>query len=165
MAWTPPADWANLEVVTNTKLNAQVRDNMRELWHRVAYVEATATVSNTTATEAAPLFVLSSGAVTYGGFPVMIEVFAPRMFGVGANLFDDTTNLGRLTHAAAGMSVLGWSARRYLTPAAGSHTYRIGTWQTGGTSNGIDAGAGGVDGGGVGLLMPAYIAVWEKGGA
>jgi hypothetical protein len=32
--WTAPADWANGELVTDTKLNAQVRDNLQYLWQK-----------------------------------------------------------------------------------------------------------------------------------
>lgn len=32
--WTAPADWANGELVTDTKLNAQVRDNLQTLYQK-----------------------------------------------------------------------------------------------------------------------------------
>ena len=67
------------------------------------------------------------------------------------NLWDDTTDLGRIAHIAnpaAGSLGLPLYGIRELTPTAATHTFRIRAWRV--TANGtVTAGAGGVD--------PAYV--------
>jgi hypothetical protein len=162
MAWTEPATFAtNESPLTSTKLNTHLRDNMRELWHRVARVEFPADVTTTTATEASPLDVVSSGAITYAAYPTLIKFYAPRILlpsAGGLSLWDASTDLGRLAFGTNGSfaGVLETS----LTPTAASHTYKVRIWQTGGTTSTAYAGAGGV-----GVMRPGWIEVWQKGGA
>jgi hypothetical protein len=163
MAWTAPATFSTSEVVTATKLNTHIRDNMKELWHEVAYVEFTANVASTTATEVAPLDVVSSGAITYVANPIIIEFGCNGYNANGSsgalNLWDDLTDLGRLHHIHTGTGYPYFRSRR-LTPTAASHTYKVRLWTTGGVSSTVYAGAGGV-----GVELPGYIRVLQKGGA
>lgn len=163
MAWTPPEDFSHEEIVTATKLNANLRDNMKEVWREVAYVEVTSNVS-VPGSEAAPTDVVSSGAITYAATPILIEFFCPD---VAANtnastwvsLWDDTADRGRLFKVSAdanGHGDSGIYAARRLTPTAASHTYKIRGWNAGI----IQAGAGGV-----GTLLPGFIRIQQKGGA
>jgi hypothetical protein len=162
MAWTVPATFAtNESPLTSTKLNTHLRDNMRELWHEVAYVEFTSDVTTTTATEAAPLDVVSSGAITYAAYPILVEVYSPYWLLNGAggvSLWDDATDLGRLWDGIAGNGAA--LLCRRLTPTAASHTYKARIWQTGGSTSTANAGAGGA-----GVTLPGYIRILQKGGA
>ena len=145
---------------------ADVPVDMQELAERVeavlpeqiAYAELTANISCPANTSAD---VVSSGAVTYDGKPILIEFYAPAL-DVGAPsgvsylaLYDGATELGWLALAAWG-TVGGTTpvlARRRLTPTPGSHTYRI-RLGTSNTAGGIRASAGGP-----GLNLPAYIRI------
>jgi hypothetical protein len=162
MAWTAPRTWTNGEIVTQTMLNTDVRDNGREYWHEVAYVEFTSSVTTTTGTEAAPVDVVSSGAITYVANPLIIEFFSPQYSignNIGAlNLWDDATDLGRLNHTNQNLTYAAHLVRR-LTPSAASHTYKVRIWTTGGASTTAAAGAGGA-----GVVLPGYIRVLQKGG-
>lgn len=162
MAWSTPRTWVNGEIPTQTEFNTDVRDNMRELWHEVAYVEFTADVASTTATEAAPLDIVSSGARTYVANPLLIEFFCVRAnHSVRISLWDDVTDLGRwwASDAATDSQNPIFLARR-LTPTAASHTYKARLWTSGGASATVSAGAGGVA-----TKLPGYIRVLQKGGA
>jgi hypothetical protein len=164
VAWNAPADWANLEVVTHTKLNAQLRDNMKELWHQIAYTEFTGNVSSTTTVAD----VVSSGAITYSAFPIIIEFSSPAV-DPGANqtlslsLWDGVIDLGIIaqistpTNASSGASSSVYESRQ-LTPSAASHTYKVRTTNSAGTGT-VKAGAGGA-----GVLMPGFIRIWQRGG-
>lgn len=160
MAWTDPPSYTNGQIVTQTDLHVGLRDNMRELYHPVAYVEFNADVPSTAA-EATPTDVVSSGAVTYPAYPILIEFFAPGITiptGGALNLWDGSTDLGRLTFSGAiGTDIPAYAVRR-LTPTAASHTYKVRLWSSSGT-NTVRAGAGGT-----GVLLPGYIQVWQRGG-
>jgi hypothetical protein len=162
MAWGVPRTWTNTEIVTQTMMNTDVRDNMRELWHEVAYVEFTTTASTTTHTEAAPLDVVSSGALTYVANPIIVEFFGP-LYSIGnnvgaLNLWDGSTDLGRLNGLNQNFSYA-VHLRRRLTPTAASHTYKVVLWTTGAAATSVLAGAGGA-----GVAMPGYIRILQKGG-
>jgi hypothetical protein len=172
MAWTDPQTFAtNESPLTSTKLNTNLRDNMRELWHEVAYVEfaATVTASAGVNTEAAPLDVVSSGAVTYIAAPTLVEFYCPiskftstagAVLG-GISLWDSATDLGRLlTQSGTSETNSGevYAARRF-TPTAASHTYKVRIWAGTGASAVVSAGAGGV-----GVTLPGYIRVLQRGG-
>lgn len=127
----------------------------------LAYAEITASVTLASTTEATPTNVISAGAVTFDGSTrVCIEFYCVLLVGGTAgssfvNLWDDTTtDLGRLgqgTVAGGGTPCL---VRRFLTPSAAVHTYRVRGW-TGTTGNGaVNAGAGGAA-----TYMPAYIRI------
>lgn len=163
MAWSDPQTqltFATSEIVTATKLN-KVRDDLDEVWRRLAYVEFTSDVTTTTATEASPLDVVSAGAISFEAKPIRIEFFTPALTLAAAgaiSLWDASTDLGRLSHATT-ISEIPTTVSRILTPSAASHTYKIRIWQTGGSTSRARAGAGGV-----GTMLPGYIAIWAKGG-
>lgn len=165
MAWTAPRTWVTSETVTSTMMNTHVRDNLGQLWHELAYVEFTSGVLIAAGVlEASPTDIVSAGAITYSGFPILVEFEAPGFTPAGAttgalNLWEDSTDKGRLTASSvtnATVPTLRLS-RRY-TPASGSKTLKIRGWNTGGNNYTIPAGAGGV-----GTSMPGYIRVWERG--
>jgi hypothetical protein len=162
MAWTAPRTWTNGEIVTQTMLNTDVRDNGREYWHEVAYVEFTANVgiTNGVHTEIAPVDIVSSGALTYVANPILIEFWCPGYVagGTGAlNLWDGATDLGRLNDNV-NVQMYPYKAVRRLTPTAASHTYKLRGWANGGNGT-VVAGAGGA-----GVLMPGFIRILQKGG-
>lgn len=163
MAWSVPRTWVNGEIVTQTEMNTHVRDQFREVWRRVGYTEFTGDVSTTTATEAAPLDVVSAGAITLEAVPHKIEFSAPGYSAGGGsgclNLWD-TTDLGRLHFIAASIVAYPYNQFWYLTPTAASHTFKVRLWQTGGSTAIVRAGAGGP-----GVIKPGFIAIWAKGGA
>lgn len=160
MAWTAPRTWANGEIVTQTMLNTDVRDNMGELWHEVAYVEFAANVSAAAGSEVAPVDVVSSGAITYVANPIIVEFFSPAVTlpGGSLSLWDGATDLGRLNDTSSSIDLItaAVTVSRRLTPTAAAHTYKIRCW--GGGS--VGAGAGGV-----GTRAPGYIRILQKGGA
>ena len=158
MAWTPPADFTHGEVVTATKLNTHLRDNMKEVWRRVGYTEFVADVTGS-GTEAAPTDIVSAGAITLAAVPSFIECYVCTAVGNGSglNLWDGSTDLGRLVDMpSGGVREFRGMVKRHLTPTAASHTYKLRGWG----SVAVEAGAGGA-----GVTMPGYIAVWQKGGA
>jgi hypothetical protein len=122
---------------------------------------APVTVSATV--EATPDDVVSAGAIVFDGLTrVLIEFFCGRV-DVGAtagsfvlcNLWDDTTDLGRLCVMALANVIAPVKGERYLIPTAASHTYKIRAWRV--NSNGtIQASTGGV-----GTQMPAFIRISE----
>lgn len=164
MAWTPPETWTAGENPTATKLNANIRDNMKEVWRRLAYVEITASVNSTTATEASPLDVISAGAITFTAEPIKIEFWAPGWTSSGGNgslsLWDASLDIARMKVASPVTDVIPVYLVRYLTPTAGLHTYKIRLWTTGGLNAQVYAGSAGPAN-----TPPAWIAVWQKGSA
>lgn len=157
MAWTPPVNFAEPQIVDEVDLNL-MQDNLREVWRRLAYVEFTANVSTSTATELAPLDIVSSGALTYEATPVKIELYTPAYTpGNGAiSFWDASTDHGRVASLASS----GIIASVQFTPTAASHTYKFRIWQTGGGTATIVGGPGGT-----GAIRPGSITVWQKGGA
>lgn len=164
MAWTPPADFSHLEIVTATKLNTHLRDNMKEVWRELAYVEFTANVSRS----GSDIDVVSAGAITFTAEPILIEFFAPSASMASAasmvvSLFDGAVDLGVLTTlqtATFSAGSLIWpvgTLRKRLTPTAASHTYKVRLTAGAGT---INAGAGGA-----GASVPGSIRILQKGGA
>lgn len=127
--------------------------------HEIAYVEFTGTVSSTTATEAAPLDVVSAGSVTFDGTPVVVEFFCEQIENVGAinngfNLWEDATDRGRLFDSNAQAVNTGGTFKRRYTPSAGAHTLKVRLWTSGASTFQLSAGAGGV-----GARMPGFIRI------
>ncbi len=126
----------------------------------LAYVEFTSPVTVSATSEGTPTAVVSAGAVVYAAARIKIEFYAPGYNtgnGTGANLlanlWDASTNLGRIAVAQGVNLIYPIYAVRYLTPTAASHTYKIQAWQT--VANGtILAGSGGV-----GAQLPGFIRV------
>jgi hypothetical protein len=164
MAWTTPASYTNT-LISAADMNL-IRDNLRELWHEVAYTEFTSNVSVTATSSASPNDVVSSGAITYANVPHLIEFYSPQAAAQTAQslaimLWDDTTDLGiigAVGSAATNVATSVFLARR-LTPTAASHTYRIRAYGTSGTHV-ISAGVGGTA-----VPMPGSLRIWAKGGA
>jgi hypothetical protein len=114
----------------------------------LAYVEFTSDVTVDNTNEASPDDVVSSGAVTYEAEKVCIEFFAWNV-NIGTatfvqfNLWVGSTDLGHIAIARGTGAEETILARRYLTPSAGSHTYRIRAIVNTGSGT-VNAGAGGV---------------------
>lgn len=158
MAWTAPATATVGQVLTASFWNQQVRDNMKELWRELAYVEFTAPVSITSTNEAAPTDIVSTGSITVAGVPILIEFYCPSLAettSTTVNLWEGSTNLGRICVAGASGEAQG---QRRRTPTAGSKTYKASGWETSGSGT-ATAGAGGAA-----AYVPGFIRVWERGG-
>lgn len=159
MAWSPPHTYANLEVPNAALLNTDIRDNMRELWHEIAYAEWIGQILTTN-------IVVDTGAQTYTAVPIFIEFFAPAANSgasdaITVRLYDGATQLGVL--ARVGLSDVSVFAARRLTPTAGSHQYLV---KVHGGSAGN--GQGGVSGGTIGTsastaYVPGFIRIMQKG--
>lgn len=122
----------------------------------LAYAEVTATVSVTGTTSGSPTDIVSSGAVTYAATKIRIEWFFPEVYVQGTGnggyfgLYDGSTYITKVSAftcpATTPAMILPASGVRYLTPSAGSHTYRLRGWKDGGTfdlycGNGTTSGA------------------------
>lgn len=167
MAWTDPPSYTNGQIITQTDLHVGLRDNMRELWHKIAEVPFTSSVNLTGTTEGSPTTIVSAGAITYAAYPTIVEFYCPLYDNAsqatnGINLWDTTsTDLGRIVAQAASVALRApvhvWTEA--FTPTAASHTYMIRGW--GGAATGVvTAGAGGT-----GVTKQGYIRVWQKGGS
>jgi hypothetical protein len=106
----------------------------------VASAAVTANVTVTSTTEATPDLIISLGAATYTNALHIIEVFWPASTPTGAavpivQLWDDTTLLRRIWQDNLGTTALipGATVRYRLTPSAGSHTYKVMAYRSGGT--------------------------------
>lgn len=132
----------------------------------LAYAELTGDVSVTATLEATPTDIVSAGAVVFDGATrVCIEFFARTGATAAAadaftlfNLWDGATNLGYIaglaTPAAGSNGVRApVTGRRFLTPSAATHTYKVTAFRT--VGNGlVQAGAGGIA-----TSLPAYIRI------
>jgi hypothetical protein len=130
--------------------------------YELDYVQITATVTITAASDATAASVIDGNAVTYDGSTrVKIEFAAIGCDIAGSNemvfnLYDGSTDLGRI--AAVGNPQAGQgdiplaAAPVFLTPSAASHTYHIKAWRVvnSGTMR-VYAGAGGTA-----TSMPAW---------
>jgi hypothetical protein len=118
----------------------------------IAYVERTTNLSVTATTEAGALDVVSSGAITYDGITrVKIEIHSGSVIPATAAddrifciLKDGSTVVAYMAIVrtpAAGTMQASVYAVRFLTPSAGSHTYK---WAAYGVNSGgqIEAGTG-----------------------
>lgn len=125
-------------------------------------ITASATISSTT--EATGSTIITCGAHTFDGGPVVASFFAPLVgmaTGVGKStyicLFESSTEIGRLVLAQPGQSqqalIPVFGSIRF-TPSAASHTYTVtGFFDTGGGGTvQVIAGAGGAA-----VHPPAYI--------
>lgn len=128
----------------------------------LSYVELT-TQTFVTGTQLAQQTLITSGTVTVDGVTKLrVEAYLPTMdiLGVGnfiAELWMDATDLGRMGQANNEFTGdIGWPINliRYLTPAAGAHTFILKGWKTGGTAT-IDCGTGGPGQ----LYLPAFLRV------
>ena len=151
MAWTTPRTWTTGEVVTKTIMDTHVRDNLNAL-ASLDFAQITSdTAAISATTDATAVDVVAGNAVTYAASPVIIwfscqDVVASVASVVATfNLYDDTTDLGRVANVEIGTSgnmnsISFW--HRY-TPTAASHTFKIRAWVNTGNII-VKAGAGGV---------------------
>lgn len=130
------------------------------------YVERTTSLTVTVTTDgnnSAQAFIDGNAVTFSGSLRVKIEAFVPVATVASANqavlinLYDGTTDLGRLANLQTpNVSITGGSLNnmlygaRFLTPSAGSHTYHIRAWKTGGTCS-LTAAAGGAS-----TFVPAF---------
>jgi hypothetical protein len=130
----------------------------------IGYDQITAPVTVSSTTEGTPTVIIACAAHTFDGGLVILEFFTPEMkcaSGVTnpfilANLYEGATDLGRLCDVGQNGSSIPQSTsapgigKFRFTPSAGSHTYTIGGWVSGGSGS-IAAGAGGA-----GVECPTY---------
>jgi hypothetical protein len=125
------------------------------------YTEFTVTVTVTSTNEAAPTtIVTASAAVTLNGTTRIGVTFYTPVFATGtgasallANLWRDTTDLGRMVGSSISGTGIAANATRYLTPAAGTYTFSIRGWRTNNDGT-VVAGNGGA-----GAYLPGYILI------
>lgn len=129
----------------------------------INYTQITAPVAVTGTSNAAPTTVISPGAVTFDGNPVLLTVFCPNILCdttaggdlFSTSLFEGATELailGRVrTLVAANPGVYAVTFQFRFTPSAASHTYTIGCYVTSNASASFSCGAGGS-----GALAPAF---------
>lgn len=124
--------------------------------YEINYTQITSGVNVTSTTEATPTTVISPGAITFDGAPVIAEFYAVIVSPLGATsvltvvLFESTTEIARLAEleqfgAGGSQQFVGTLYGRYrFTPSAGSHTYTVGAFvnSTAGTPA-VGAGTGG----------------------
>lgn len=161
MAWTAPA--ALSDPPTAAEFNAQLRDNAKEVWREIAYVELADSVATTTGTESAPVDVISSGILDYVAKPIEITFHCPGWNPSGGggsiSLWDGSTDLGKLIVVGTANMFRPVTCHRRLTPTAGPHEYKARIWTTGGASATAAA-----SGGGVNNTVPTWIRIIQKGG-
>lgn len=128
----------------------------------LAYNQITTPVTITTTNNAAQQTIVAGTTRTYDGNPIMIEFYSPRVDAPTntqtlIHLCDGATNLGYfvLVLDAAGTSGVVASARRRITPTAGSHNYNITGWAGAATGGYVGAGPGAA----LGDFSPAFIRV------
>ncbi len=125
----------------------------------LAYVEFTSNVTVSASSAASPTDVVSSGAITYAATRICIEFFAPIVEPssgdfINLTLWDASTQLGDLTSVSLSSTRdVPVMVRRFLTPTAASHTYRIRAYRF--TNNGTIYGNAGT----ANTYMPGYIRV------
>lgn len=167
MAFFDYRTWVTGELVGASHFNQDVRDNGKELWRELAYIEVVSDIGLATS-EVGATQIVSSGAIVYAARPTVIEFFVPGYHDTAATgdtahftLWDSTTDLGRISsHRIGGTGGLsGVYARRRLTPTAASHTYIVKGWavQAGFITK---SGAGGS----AGVYVPGFIRVLQKNG-
>jgi len=129
----------------------------------ISYVEFTTGVGISATTEATANTVVTAGAVTCNGTDAYwIEFFSPQWIaGSSANylaavLYDGASSVGILgvMGSTGAQDYTPAPVRRRLTPSAGSHTYSIRGFISGGANGQFSA-----QGGGAGVQVPGYINV------
>ncbi len=113
--------------------------------YEIGYDQITGNVTVSATTEASGTTVISCAAHTFDGSPVLAEFYCNAL-SVGdfviVSLFESTTQIGRFTQSATGVSAFAAHGAIRFTPSAASHTYTVTAYR--GSSNGtVNAGAGG----------------------
>lgn len=117
------------------------------------YKQITSPVTIASTTEASGTSIIAADATTFDGSPVIVEFFSPDVGWAGTttflvvSLFEGATQIARLgikTWISATSATLEseMHCRYRFTPSAGSHTYTITAYKSGGTCT-IGAGASG----------------------
>ena len=114
----------------------------------IGYDQTTASVVVSSTTESAGTTVITCGAHTFDGAPVMVQFFCVNAIGGSAglivNLFEGSTQIARLLYNNSGSAGVIQCSYRF-TPSAGSHTYKITAYISGSNAT-LTAGAGGTAG-------------------
>ena len=118
----------------------------------IGYDAVTANVTVSSTNQAAGTLIITCGAHTFDGSPVMVEFFCPTCgptAAVGISLFEGSTQITNLYVQVGGN---GPATGRYrFTPSAGSHTYKVTGYVNSGSA-GLTAGNGGT-----GAVGPMFI--------
>lgn len=125
----------------------------------IGYAQITSTVNVVSTTEATGTTIISPGAFTFDGAPVICELFgyavtpAAATATITVSLFEGATQITRLAlleffgGSAGSQEVLSFYARYRFTPTAGPHTYTVTAFVNGvGGIPNITAGSGGTAG-------------------
>lgn len=131
----------------------------------IGYDQITSPVTIVSGDESDGTPVVTCGAHTFDGGPVMAEFFAPYVTPANAtssqvtlSLFEGTTQIGRLGIVLVGEvtgenQTLGipFVGKLRFTPSAGAHTYKVTAFATGGDANVV------ANAPGTGAYLPAYV--------
>lgn len=127
----------------------------------IAYVELT-TVVTVSGSSGSPNDVLDSGVISYAGTRICIEMQAHVAVGSSSgsfviiSLWDGSTDLGNMgTFGQPASAQSDFHLRRFLTPSAGNHQYKIRAYKSGGNGS-VSGGAGGTATG-----LPAYLRITD----
>lgn len=102
--------------------------------YEIAYAEVTSNVTVSATAEATPTDIISLGALSFDGSPIILEFYcanaavASGTMILVANLWDDTTDLERWFDVRGGNATTpGFPiyARRRIVPTAGTHTFKV----------------------------------------
>lgn len=127
----------------------------------INYTQITASVNITDTSESTATALISPGAITFDGTPVVAEFFTPDLVSpsvagfVVVSLFEGATQIGRFCELSAGSTQANVPvlARFRFTPTAAAHTYKLTANANSVTGTPlIAAGSGGTAG-----FMPAYL--------
>lgn len=125
---------------------------------QVGFAEKTTDTVVTSITEGTPDLVLSLGALTYLNRPHWFTFYCPAVTVTGAaaqllHLWDDVTSISRVwqNNNDVNGTFNGPNFMFRYTPSAGSHTFKIMGWRSGGTSYTLEAAPWG---GGAGTFGP-----------
>jgi hypothetical protein len=143
-------------------MNTDVRDNMREVWHEVAYAEVTSNTTITATTAATANTIVTAGAVSFDGSDLALVEFNSGRISIGTagqlvfELYDSSTGVGEMGFAKTSDRDTHQVYR--FTPSNASHTYSVRAWVDTGSATVYAAG-----GGSAGNLIPASVRVLRKG--
>jgi hypothetical protein len=166
MPWTSPADWVVGEIPAASKLNSNLRDNMKMLWYEVDYAEITTPATVTATLEASPQTLITGNTITIAAVPTLAEFFCPyvtlqsgeycifQLAESGARTKLAIAECATVTGAQDNRAVFG-SIR--FNPSAGSRTWSITAYGSGS----VEAGAGTAA---PNEYVPAYMRILQRGG-
>ena len=166
-AWTRLAPGTNGHVLTMVSgAPAWQAASSAATWQELGYTEFTSDVSVTSTTEGTPDDVVSAGALTFSGQPIVIEFFTPQAQQVNNaelrfSLWEGATNRGKIGAQGAIGNAGGHGPilvrRRIAAPSAGSLTFKVSAWNSAAGTGTVKAGSGGS-----GAFLPGYIRILQK---